>query len=289
MGTAYGLCILSDLPFRELPACSNTEVVEAHLAWLPPGTIREWGGTYQDEEVTLNYPGLCRIIVTSGEQIRVDGERGAPEEVLEYYVLGVGMGSLLHQRRKLTLHASAVLTPAGAVVFVGESTWGKSTIAAACHAHGWPLIADDVASFEIDVDAGAQIRPAYPSIRLWPATARHFGLLEDSKPIYPGAEKLRVDMRAGFPTEAEETAAIYLLDPGHRLRIETIRPHRAVAEFVRHSFAARALAESTSQSWYFEAASHLTSVVPVKRLSSPATDLAEVAQIVEVVQSDLLI
>lgn len=45
----------------------------------------------------------------------------------------------------LLLHASAVASPRGAILFAGASGAGKSTMAALLHRHtGWPVIADDV-------------------------------------------------------------------------------------------------------------------------------------------------
>ena len=48
---------------------------------------------------------------------------------------GLGISILLHQRGYVTLHASCVNLGSGAVAFLGDSTAGKSFIAAALHAH----------------------------------------------------------------------------------------------------------------------------------------------------------
>jgi hypothetical protein len=285
--TAYGVCLESQLALNSLLTRPCQPSVDVALSWVAPGSITESGASYGDKEAVLSYAGLCRVEVSQGRHIEVDAEIGVPEVVLEHYVLGVGMGVLLHQQEKLGLHASAVLSPAGGVLFLGESTWGKSTLAALFYVRGWPLIADDISSLDLRGPGEVRVMPAYPSIRLWPETARFLDLEAGAIPIYPGAEKLRVDASVGFPSEAAPVSVVYVLDQGNEVGIDAVRPHNSVAEFVRHSFAGRLLGELGAKQWHFEAVAELARRVPVRRLTSPRTDLVQVRQIVDAVEADL--
>ena len=98
--SAYGLCLASDLSFEDLPTCNGLASVEVPLSWVPSGSVSESSAQYADSEVTLSYEGLCRITIAHGRSIAVTAESGTPEAVLEHFVVGVGMGVLLHQRRE---------------------------------------------------------------------------------------------------------------------------------------------------------------------------------------------
>jgi energy-coupling factor transporter ATP-binding protein EcfA2 len=70
---------------------------------------------------------------------------------------------------KTVLHASAVVTPVGAIVFIGESGQGKSTLCAAFGQLGFPALTDDCLLLEHYEDSLVGIS-SYPGLRLWPDT-----------------------------------------------------------------------------------------------------------------------
>lgn len=82
-----------------------------------------------------------------------------------------------------TLHASAVLTPAGCCAFCGERTTGKSTLAFALSRHGYAQQSDDMVVLQIergttrvlDRPFGVRLRPeAAAFFGFIPANGRHF-------------------------------------------------------------------------------------------------------------------
>jgi len=71
------------------------------------------------------------------------------------------------------LHASAVLTPQGAVALCATARTGKSTTAFGLSQRGWPLWADDAVAFEM-VDSSVSAIPLPFGIRLRPDAAAFF-------------------------------------------------------------------------------------------------------------------
>lgn len=72
------------------------------------------------------------------------------------------------------LHAAAVdIRDAGAIGFLGNSGAGKSSLAAACLAHGHHLLTDDLLAV-VRTEAGWLVQPGPPQLKLLPATARAF-------------------------------------------------------------------------------------------------------------------
>jgi len=249
--------------------------------------VVESATTFEMDSVTLSFPGVCRIQVAGRQHIQLEGEDGVSEEALSHFALGVGMGALLHQREVLALHASAVVGPFGALLFMGSSSLGKSTLAAAFHENwGWPLVADDISAIEFHGD-GAYVAPAYPYLRLWPEAAESLGLATASVPIFPGAEKRRIEAFDGFPSEPVRIAGVYVLQEAARTAIHRMRPHDAIAELVVHSFAARLLEKSGPQEWHFNASSQLARQVPIRYLASMRTSLASLDPAMRVIEADL--
>jgi len=87
-------------------------------------------------------PGLSRVLTTGGM-----------------------LAFVLHLRRELVLHASAVETADGAVAFVGYSGMGKSTMAALLCAEGAQLVTDDVLRLDAR-DGGFVARLGATELRL---------------------------------------------------------------------------------------------------------------------------
>src|SRR5207245_2121597 len=104
--------------------------------------------------------------ITAGREIIVEPASGVEARVLRLFLLGPALALLLVQRGLLVLHASAVEVAGRAIAFLGESGQGKSTTAAAFHACGHPVVADDVVAVQIE-DGGPLIYPGLPQLNLW--------------------------------------------------------------------------------------------------------------------------
>lgn len=129
------------------------------------------------------------------------------------YLLGPVIGFLLRRRGVTGLHASAVAIDDRAVAMVGPAGAGKSTTAAAFAHAGYPILSDDFVPLE-ERQGRILARPAYPIIRLWTESARHFYGSPDALPVLaPSWQKRYVDLRDRghvFVTEPMELGAIYL-------------------------------------------------------------------------------
>jgi hypothetical protein len=109
-------------------------------------------------EYLLNYPKIGRIYVQGGERIVFERAAGAFERAtgafertpdadpagMWQFVLGVGATIAGFRRGFVPIHASAVVHGNDCVAFAGQSTAGKSTIAALLTTLGFGLHADDL-------------------------------------------------------------------------------------------------------------------------------------------------
>jgi hypothetical protein len=72
------------------------------------------------------------------------------------------------------LHASAVEVSGRGVAFIGQSGWGKSTLATSFGQAGFPLLTDDALLLEAGAPGESfHLVPSFPGIRLWDDSLHH--------------------------------------------------------------------------------------------------------------------
>jgi hypothetical protein len=285
--TAYGLGIHSALALPELVAGAPGQDVVIGLgdAVEQPAkpTVQDGCCHATAEEVRLAYDGVGAFRICRGREIVVDPAPGVEEGVLRLFLLGAALGVLLHQRGFLILHGSAVAVGEGAAVFLGASGWGKSTTAAALHARGHPVVADDVVAVRDD-SGQVLVYPGFPQLKLWPEVAASLGELPESVPaLHPALEKWGRPARRGFSAEPLPLRRVYVLADGAARAVEWLGPQEAMRELLQHSYAAGLLRPTGAAPAHFRQCGRLIATSAVRRLRRPRSlpDLPELARLVE--------
>jgi hypothetical protein len=174
-GHPYRFFGLDFISAKAIPGVSET------AAWRLENAIHvEFGDApawirapeYEDESVQANgdeylfrFPRIGRIYVRGGERIIVEQIEGADEVVLWQVILGVGTSIAGFRRGLVPIHASAVVSNGHCMALAGQSTAGKSTLAALLNRLGYDLHADDLCLADCSgehVMAG----PGVPELRL---------------------------------------------------------------------------------------------------------------------------
>ena len=178
----YGLAVRSGIPFPELPASApeagpdlvirlgevpeRLDDAQHHQSWWLQSNARE---------CLVNIPQVCRLLIRDGREIIVQpaGEPACAADV-RLYVLGSGMGAVLHQRGCLPLHVGAVRAAGKVWAFTGPSGEGKSTLTATLHLkYGLPLVSDDVMALHLQQAQAPQVFPGPRKLKLWQDAAEH--------------------------------------------------------------------------------------------------------------------
>lgn len=272
--TLHGLKVYSEVPLPLVEAPGDavaTHDVRIRLcapAELPRRAVRGcYGAT--PEEAHLHYPGIGEIHVRDGAEIEVLPAPGVHHPLLSQFIIGVAFGILLHQRGHLTLHASAVALGGGVVAFVGWKGMGKSTTAAAFHAAGHPLVAEDtVACDRSDV---VTVLPGVRQFKLDPAAAAYALRVDPaSLPRLHEAHERRIHLvDDDYRPQPRPLRGVFVLEWGETVGLESLKPEQAFVELVRHAYALRFLGPRGGVSRHFEQATELARTVPVVRLVRP--------------------
>ena len=175
---AYGLHVRSAvaLPFDPLqpkpsPAPDLTVRLGTVPRILPAGADQTTKGPIWQARpgaFLIELEGVVRYLVTGGRDILVDPLGDAGDMASTF--VSAALAPCLQQRGVTTLHAAAVVRQGGAVLLLGPSAVGKSSLAAALVQRGHALLADDVTGVVLDAGGQPLALPAFPRQKLWAQT-----------------------------------------------------------------------------------------------------------------------
>jgi hypothetical protein len=163
----------------------------------------------------LRFPRLAVFTITDeSNEIGVHAEPGITTETLRHLLLDQVLPRLLAHHGRLIVHGAAVQVDDRALVFVGDTGAGKSTLAASFNADGYRLLCDDGVVLTPGKSCTMAL-PTYRSLRLWPDSVA--GIYAEVAPkVAPMAHystKQRVLVDDGSPSAREPLplAAVYVL------------------------------------------------------------------------------
>jgi hypothetical protein len=300
---AFGLNLHANQPIPGLvESPANTADVRVHLGYLPESlahwerdarpsppwhvspqldpsgrpvlTVRELvGGSF----IRFQYGDGTRFVIDrSGSEVWSTWPEPLTLADAATYLLGPILGFVLRLRGRVCLHASAVAVGGAAVAFLGPGGAGKSTTAAAFARRRFAVLCDDVVALEEGPDHFL-VAPAYPQLRLWPASvALLYGDAEALPPLTPNWDKRGLDLTAAsgpFPDRSLPLAAVYILGErradGDTLFVENVPHTEALLTLVGHTYM-NYLLDRTRRAAEFETLGRLMARVPVRRVVSQA-------------------
>jgi hypothetical protein len=217
--------------------------------------------------------GVARYLASEGREVVVHPEQGVLETDLRTLLLCSPMGGLLHQCGVLPLHASAIVTPIGAVLFMGHSGRGKSTLAAHFRERGFAVLADDIAVIRFDGQGRPWVEPGLPQFKLWPNSLKELGQAADALPrLRPTMEKRTLAFRDSFCRESVPLARIYSLDTDTAARdfvLTELPMLNRVRHLLEHTYRVQYLPGLGLQRAHFVRLTQIAAAVKVVRAVRP--------------------
>lgn len=176
-----------------------------------------FGPVYEatNTEFLLRVEGVGRYWVRNGDEIIIDPHPDVSDVSLRLFLFGSAMGALLNQRGYYVLHASAIATEKGAVLFTGHSGAGKSTTVQAFIDQGYKKLSDDTIALYFDeTSQKVMVLPSFPNTKLWQKSAQMLGKETEGRTrVHTGLEKFNFSTKEHFINEPMVLHAIYQLLP----------------------------------------------------------------------------
>jgi hypothetical protein len=196
---------------------------------LPPDPQGYAYAVLEQGDIHVSWSDLFDFVVQhDGASIDVYWEPRAHAEPVYTYLISQVISVALLQQRIESLHASAVAWRDRAIILVGDSGYGKSTLTAALLRAGAQLITDDLLVLQERDDGGYDAAPGAFRLKLDPAVVERLGVTWTGVPMADGSGKY-----------------VYLLDPAQCAtrslpvgRILLLQPHAATPSLEPVSLAA---------------------------------------------------
>lgn len=302
----YGISLWSQIPLS-LPADSHIGFTEIELRMESPRFFsaaiqnvhlqRSPWGSYryahlQDGSSYLRWEGIGEFLVSRDGRCVTCARFTEVLESFQVYLLGQALSFALVKGGFEPLHATCVVVNGQAVAFMGDSGFGKSSLAASFLEMGHPLLTDDLLTLRKS-NEGFAAYPGPPRIKLFPEMARRFmGEPVNSVPMNSGTGKLVIPLDcAQTCTSPVPLRVVYTLqspeDQGCEpcVRIKQLSPRESFLTLLSNTFNYVILDPARLQRQFAETARLATGIL-VKQLSYPrrASSLSAVR---EAILSDL--
>lgn len=184
-------------------------------------------------QTLLSLPGIGRFKITGGNQVEIEPAASADPVTLGLLLSGPVLATLLRQRGLLPLDGAALGLNGGAVLIVGASGLGKSSLAAALAQKGWPVLGDGVLAVTPSTQHPQLVRGA-PRLRLWRRTAQALGLdLTKYAPLRPGVARFDTVWGNSSPGPWPIVGVAVMLNRAVSPTCERLSPGRAMACLAR--------------------------------------------------------
>ena len=265
--------------FSASPECASEPDVTIRLGPVPETLPAGHGGRIARTDLwqarpgafLMHVEGVARFLVTGGRDALIEPLGGGDDEVAAYFTI-FPFTALLQQRGLLTLHSAAVATADGAVLLLGASGIGKSSLAMALVERGFPLLADDVTGVVLDACHRPVALPASVRLRLWAHTLDRMRWQGRAlSPVHQGMEKYWMPAQR-VCTEPLPVCAAFVLEAGSPhtpIDITPLTPAVAFQALWHHTHRKRIVDAVGRRPAHFRTSVAMARCTPVARVTRP--------------------
>jgi hypothetical protein len=232
------------------------------------------------------------LISADGHTIAALALARSSREGFHTYLLGQALSYALIRQGLDPLHGTVVTVDGAGAAFLGDSGYGKSSLAAAFVGAGHRLLTDDLVVL-MEQPSGFAVQPGPSRLKLYPQAVRRLLPLAPGTRILPPLAKLVVRLGTRqVASKATPLTAIYVLVPPERVgrgvtsvTIRRMRKGQACLALVRNTFNT-SVTDAGRLARQFAQATRVAGNVPVKLISYPRT-FRVLPQVREAILADL--
>ncbi|RUX93913.1 MULTISPECIES: serine kinase [unclassified Mesorhizobium] len=292
---AYGLTIASEVTLPELepgaPGAADVVIAVGAIGLPTPSPEAATDFRFEPDRQYLAWHAVGAFLISDGRRIDIEPAPGVDDTLIAFPLLGPVMALLLHRRRLLVLHASAIAVAGTSAIFMGDKGAGKSTTASAMIRAGHQLLTDDVVALNLADPSEPMIVPGFPQIKLAADAAAAISLRQaDVRPqVHPAIDKMQHRLNGGFSGETVPATRIYILERGERADITPLPAIAALPAIIKFSYVTRfgrAALPDDFAATHLRQCSWIANHVGVCRLEVP-TGLDRIGEAVGLIERDL--
>jgi hypothetical protein len=201
--------------------------------------IRE-SGHYIDGRTTFYaIKGVGYFMIEKGKKVVVDELKKADKNVVELYLLGICMATILRQRKYIVFHGSCVRVDGKTILFAGPQGAGKSTLAAASTKRGAKIISDDISPAWVSPSGKAKVATGHQQVKLWPKSVDMLGYGKndsESKKLHEDVEKRYIIIEKSVNEDCLSLDAFCEISKGGQFLVEEVVGGEAIESVCRNLF-----------------------------------------------------
>lgn len=228
---------------RQIDEVISPPRLDEELIWVDRfGTLliskvaRDCGTAY-----SLRLDNQIRVEVVDGKPTKIESARNVSDQTIRHFFDDQVLPRILSNAGNFVLHSAAIDVGGSAILLMGDSGRGKSTLAASFHQQGFQLLGDDA----IVINRDAMIfsaTPVYPSLRLLPDSLK--AIFPDNAVSYRTSQysqkrDVELAFSASLDNKAVPISAGILLssEAGPNTALQILGKADACIELVKNSFA----------------------------------------------------
>ena len=193
----------------------------------------------EDDAYRMRFPRFADFIAHRNGDVECHPVEGIDGATLQHLYLNQVLPAVLSLLDRPAYHASGVAMDDAAILFLGHSGQGKSTLATYLGLQGNPLITDDGVELQWR-DGRCMALPSHPAVRLWQDSSNALlaGNAASLPPVsYTTKGRYRSDDVMPFAREAAPLRRAYFLGDGsaENVTIAPLRSHAAHVAWLEHS------------------------------------------------------
>ena len=213
--SVFGLTVESELELPELNPTDAAADVSVVFGKTPehletPEASTPWMDV-KAGQFLLTVDAAGRYYAENGNRIVIEPFPGADGDDLRTFLYDSVFAALLQQRGLLALHGAAVVMDGKAVVLLGHSSAGKSTLAHALCGRGHAILTDEICAVGL-LNGRAAVYPGVPRLALWEDALKRAKIdFEGLRPVRRGLHKYSFPVGEQFAAGPVALSRLFLL------------------------------------------------------------------------------
>lgn len=277
----FGISISSEVPLtvigkREYRS-NNKGDVHISVGEIPSiikkESISEPGYYAEGDTICYAVPEVGWFKIECGEKIVVNSLRKVESSVVELYLVGICMATVLRQRKYIVLHGSCVHVKGKTIMFAGKQGSGKSTLAAASTKCGAKIVSDDICPVRITPSGAVKVFPGHSQVKLWPESIDMLGYEKgESYKLHSDVEKRYVLVDENISSGPLTLDIFCKLSKGPEFLAKEIEGGTAFEAVCRNLFLRRIPQPSSEKARQFRDMCKMIEAIKVYDLQRKSTD-----------------